>query len=265
LTHAWGRCSGYKCLIIIAGGTAIVSVHLRTLCPDDKNDRSRQPGAHSSRAIGTTHVVLSTGEAIMGYESTGLNMRLVIRALLTEVAHSLSDFGTQTGMELITGAGIRFGPQWNTLGLRVSSDDRLGWRVSRSNKSRHDCPADLTSFPPWRSTVQLSQFIPHEGLSVAPGGTPDAPEIAGQGSHPAKSTTASASVSGSFGVTPKRKLATSRVAASAIPRPSARPTPIKRATSPIAQAACFCGNSGFVVGRWSPARAGCDNFGDARP
>ena len=39
----------------------------------------------------------------MGYESTGLNMRLVIRALLTEVAHSFSDFGAQAGMELITG------------------------------------------------------------------------------------------------------------------------------------------------------------------
>ena len=53
----------------------------------------------------------------MGYESTGLNMRLVIRALLTEGAHSFSDFDRQTEMELITGAGIRFGPQWNTCGL----------------------------------------------------------------------------------------------------------------------------------------------------
>jgi len=44
----------------------------------------------------------------MGHESTGLNMRLVIRALLTEVAHSFSDFA-QAGMELITGASIRLG------------------------------------------------------------------------------------------------------------------------------------------------------------
>jgi fumarate reductase subunit D len=27
----------------------------------------------------------------------------------------------------------------------------------------------------------------------------------------------------------------------------------------------FCGNSGFVVGRRWPARAGCDNFVNARP
>jgi hypothetical protein len=34
--------------------------------------------------------VLSTGEAIMSYESTRLNMRLVSRAMLTQVAHSLA-------------------------------------------------------------------------------------------------------------------------------------------------------------------------------
>ncbi|HLN00777.1 MAG TPA: hypothetical protein VK335_15925 [Bryobacteraceae bacterium] len=94
--RAWGRCGGYKRLIIIAGGTAVVSVHLQTLCPDDKNDRSRQSGAHSSRPMESSHVVLSAGEAIMGYESTGLNMRLVIRALLTEVALSFSGSDTQT-------------------------------------------------------------------------------------------------------------------------------------------------------------------------
>lgn len=32
----------------------------------------------------------STGQAIMGYESAGLNMRLVITALLTEVLHSFA-------------------------------------------------------------------------------------------------------------------------------------------------------------------------------
>ena len=34
---------------------------------------------------------------------------------------------------------------------------------------------------------------------------------------------------------------------------------------PKAKRVIFLGNSGFVVGRRSPARAGCDNFGDARP
>ena len=75
--------------------------------------------------MGTTHVVLSTGEAIMGHESTGLNMRLVIRALLTEVAHSFSGFDTQAGMELTTGASIRLGPQWNIAGRRLSRRRRL--------------------------------------------------------------------------------------------------------------------------------------------
>lgn len=61
----------------------------------------------------------------MGYESTGLNMRLVIRTLLTEVAHSFSDFDKKTGMELITGASIRFGPQWNTFRLARSLAQRI--------------------------------------------------------------------------------------------------------------------------------------------
>ncbi len=61
----------------------------------------------------------------MGYESTGLNIRLVIRALLTEVAYSFSDFDTQTGMELITGASIGFGPQWNT--SRLASLGFYSW------------------------------------------------------------------------------------------------------------------------------------------
>jgi radical SAM superfamily enzyme YgiQ (UPF0313 family) len=45
--------------------------------------------------------------------------------------------------------------------------------------------------------------------------------------------------------------------------------PFKMAHTPlrmtVAEVHNEVGNSGFVVGRWSPARAGCDNFGDARP
>ncbi len=111
LTRVWGRCGGCRCLFTSAGGTAIVSVHFRTWCPDNNDDRRRQSGAHSSKTYWKFAMsCLPLVEAIMGYESTRLNMRLVNKGTANGSGSLIkSDIDTQTEIEEITVPAIRSG------------------------------------------------------------------------------------------------------------------------------------------------------------
>lgn len=90
--------------------------------------------------------MLSAGEAIMGYESTVLKMRLVIRALLTEVAHSFSDIDMQTAIEETIGAGDWFTAQTN----RTRLPRRLVERGDISTANANDCDTSILIRAPHR-------------------------------------------------------------------------------------------------------------------